>query len=469
VFPKLGWFTCPCDKPFDFTVCADYYNVVDESNESNNCETNHEYCGIEGMTVEKKVRHAGTSTWYDTIDAEHCDMVEFEGTVNNTGCCCNLTNIKVTDVLSPSLEYEDGSATPTPDSVFYNATDGTTTLTWTTPLLKYCEETTYGITAHVIGCGEHGLDRNTITANATTCTGKEIDGSDYAEVYAPPKAKVNVTKKVKDPVTGQWVDSIIVANGTDVQFNCTVHNEGTCHDLMYITVWDTLSASLEYKSAVGPNGQQPIVQGGQPGNPTVLEWYIPNIILKPCETLEFYINVTATTGGEGYCVDTNTQSATAWSVERGTPYGQWVTDTDQATVELFKTVELVEKNTTDWSTVPFGNFGVLEYCIDTTGLLKYDFVLVDSDTLTGLHDLVVIAPELGGGSGWPQTGSMALTGHLGTADISGLLGWVNDGADYDGSVYGAKIWYVPTVDFDGTAFTAWNPGNILFEDKLITP
>ena len=133
------------------------------------------------------------------------------------------------------------------------------------------------------------------------------------------------------------------------------------------------------------------------------------------------------------------------------------------------TVNLVEKNPSDWSTVLNGNYGTLTYSIDASGMLTYSFTVIDSDTLTPPHTLVVIAPELIGSSGWPQAGSMALAGLSGNADISGLLGNINDGVDYDGSVYGAKIWYVPTADFDGNKFTAWNPGNILFEDNLITP
>jgi hypothetical protein len=131
------------------------------------------------------------------------------------------------------------------------------------------------------------------------------------------------------------------------------------------------------------------------------------------------------------------------------------------------TVNLVEKDGA-WNVVSGGNYGTLTYSIDASEMLTYSFVVHDNDTLTGDHVLVVIAPELSG-SGWPQTGSMALTGLSGTADISGLLGNINDGGDYDGSVYGAKIWYVPTTIFDGSKFTGWDQGNTLFEEDLITP
>ena len=130
------------------------------------------------------------------------------------------------------------------------------------------------------------------------------------------------------------------------------------------------------------------------------------------------------------------------------------------------TVDLVEKDSS-WNKVTNGNYGTLTYTLDGSGHLIYNFVVMDSDTLDGDHILVVIAPELAGHGEWPQTGSMALSGLSGTADISGLLGNVDDGEDYHGGVYGAKIWYVPTADFDGSMFTAWNPGNILFEEDLI--
>ena len=134
------------------------------------------------------------------------------------------------------------------------------------------------------------------------------------------------------------------------------------------------------------------------------------------------------------------------------------------------TVNLVEKDgEPNWNVVPGSNCGTLTYSIDASGMLTYSFVVDDSNTLIGDHVLVVIAPELSGDSGWPQTGSMALTGLSGSADISGLLGNIYDGKDYDGSVYGAKIWYVPTAIFDGSKFTDWDLGNILFEEDLITP
>ena len=137
------------------------------------------------------------------------------------------------------------------------------------------------------------------------------------------------------------------------------------------------------------------------------------------------------------------------------------------------TLNLVEKDPNTWTPISGGNYGTLTYSIDANGILAYNFVVVDNDTLIGPHTLVVIAPETSGSDEWPQMGSIALSGLIGSADISGLLGNIDDGEDYDGTVYGAKIWYVPTADFDSANFqfylAKWNPGNILFEEDLITP
>ena len=52
----VGPFDCPCGQTLNVTVCADNGNVVDESNETNNCEVNIVECpGIPDLVVEKTV------------------------------------------------------------------------------------------------------------------------------------------------------------------------------------------------------------------------------------------------------------------------------------------------------------------------------------------------------------------------------------------------------------------------------
>ena len=142
-----------------------------------------------------------------------------------------------------------------------------------------------------------------------------------------------------------------------------------------------------------------------------------------------------------------------------------------------QTITLSERNCSnlgggnwDFSVLPGGNYGELEYTLTEDGILTYNFVVVDGDTLSGPHSLFIIYPELGGSGEWPQTGSMKLAGLSGTVDISGLLGYVDDGVDYNGEVYGAKVWYYPTADFNDTTaeFDIWNCSQALFEEDLIT-
>ena len=129
---------------------------------------------------------------------------------------------------------------------------------------------------------------------------------------------------------------------------------------------------------------------------------------------------------------------------------------------LVNVVNIVHKNSSDWSTIDDPENGVLSYQLNENGILTYSYnnPLLD-------YELVVIMAETGGSGDWPQTGSMALIGTSGVADISAQLGCVNDGADYNGGEYGAKIWYVPTNYFDGDKFTKWTPGEMLFEEELI--
>jgi hypothetical protein len=358
------WENCPCGETFNVTVCADYYNVVDEGNEDNNCELNIVHCGVGEIEVDKKVRlwwqfdenienvlwwfgddasgtedsqlddvidgwlqfdDDGQPDWDDTINAEQCDIVEFKCTVENTGCCCDLTDITVTDVLSPSLRYLD--AIPEPTEVIHNE-DGSTELRWLIPgPLPRCDGLEFRFIAEVIGCG---VDTNTQTAVATTCTGEVVSDSDIATVNAPPEAEIRVIKKVWNATSEEWVDNIDVLPDTDVEFLCLVFNSGTCCNLTHIEVWDELSDSFQAIDAMGPQPpfgpQPPIVYGGQDDS-TILYWSIPGPLGHCWPPLIFFIDATAVGEDE---VDTNTQRARAWSAR----LEEWVYDEDHATVTI---------------------------------------------------------------------------------------------------------------------------------------
>jgi uncharacterized repeat protein (TIGR01451 family) len=324
VVQNFGPFECLCsDDLINVTVCADNYNVVAESNETNNCETNFVDNRVGDIEVTKEVWDG--AAWVDEIfGAEYCVQVEFRSTVHNSGCCCDLTDIPVTDVLSCSLEYLDVLGdTPEPDERIDHA-DGRTELRWfIQDPLEPCEELEYFILAHVIGCGE---DTNTQTATATTCTGDVVTDSDIATVNAPQQAKIEVIKEVEDPVTGDWVHDITVPAGTRVHFSSVVHNDGTCCDLTSIEVWDELSASLQDIDVV--DGPQPTMIYAGPGGSTILYWSLPQVTLEPCEELVFLIDATAV-GAPGD-IDTNTQRARGYSAETD----EYVTDEDDALVRI---------------------------------------------------------------------------------------------------------------------------------------
>jgi len=130
-------------------------------------------------------------------------------------------------------------------------------------------------------------------------------------------------------------------------------------------------------------------------------------------------------------------------------------------------VDIVHKEgAPDWNVIDDPENGTLTYFLTSDGMLAYNY-----DNPLPNYELVVIMAETSGGSEWPQTGSISLTGESGVADISNQLGLVNDGVDYDGSVFGAKIWYVHESLFDevGGYFVEWDLDGMLFEVDLIFP
>jgi hypothetical protein len=321
------WLNCPpaCGTPVNVEVRVDYFNEVAESNEDNNNDTNIVDCQIGDIEVTKEVWDG--ADWVEEIDAEQGDDVLFRCIVHNSGCCCDLDDITVTDVLSDSLEYIN--AFPAPDEVT-TVVDGATTLKWVeADPLEPCEVLVYFINARVIGCG---VDTNTQSAVATDCTGEGVSDDDTATVNAPPEATLEVTKQVRLAGNVIWRAAIDVPVGTlpvDVEFRCTVHNDGTCCDLNQIEVWDVLrDQNLVVTRAVGPAGNpRPPIVDIRPDR-TIVYWYIPDTI-EYCDELVFRIdaNIAAAAVDD---VFTNTQRARAWSPRMKEYAGGW----DVATVTI---------------------------------------------------------------------------------------------------------------------------------------
>jgi uncharacterized repeat protein (TIGR01451 family) len=331
----FGWRNCPCADDFNVTVCADYFNVVDEGNESNNCEINPLHCGLGDIDVDKTV---WDGAWVNELfGAVRGDIVEFRGVVENTGCCCFLDSVMVTDVLPASLEYVN--ATPTPNTITYNA-DGTTTIAWPESTLLRCEINEYRINATVIV--DCGLDEeNTMTAIANaTCTDTVVDDSDSAWVDIPTRAGVTIDKTVWNGAA--WVDSITVRDGTRLRFRCIVRNTGVCQDLTFVTVWDTLEwyallrRGLDYTGSLGPQPpygpQTPVVSEG--AGFTKVEWDLPWYVvqLSPGEELEFFVYASAHTRWP--TTYWNRQEVTALSIDQLTGASVWVYDIDRVAVRV---------------------------------------------------------------------------------------------------------------------------------------
>jgi uncharacterized repeat protein (TIGR01451 family) len=304
---NFGRFVCPCrgDDLVNVTVCADNYNVVAESNEDNNCETNFVDNRVGDIEVTKQVSRFPDGPWFDEIDADFDDIVFFRSTIHNNGCCCDLTGIQVSDTLSDSFDEVDVYGdTPDPDGSANIG--GSTLLWWNLPdPLEPCDEVDFFIRARV--CGRTGEDTNTQRATATTCTGDAVSDSDTAAVNVQGTASIEVTKEVWDPDTGEWVERIDVNIGDIVLFRSTVHNNGNT-DLTYVRVWDMLSWSFTYRGVV--DTPLPMIVGTPFG--LRLTWFIPGT-LEPCDEVDFFIRAEA--DGDDGDVDRNRQFATGYSAE----------------------------------------------------------------------------------------------------------------------------------------------------------
>jgi uncharacterized repeat protein (TIGR01451 family) len=274
--------------------------------------------GVPGIEVEKTVWDNESKAWVDEITANVDDLVEFKSTIHNSGTCCDLTNIEVTDTLSDSFDFV--IAIPEPDGEVHNP-DGTTTLTWFLPgPLVPGETREFLIDATVTKCG---VDTNTQYAEAESCE-ETVSDEDTATVNVPGEPGIEVEKTVWDGTA--WVNEITANLNDIVQFKATIHNSGTCCDLTNIEVTDTLSRSLEYESAI----PEPDGRIDKPDGTTELIWILTGLLV-PGDTETFLINAAVTECG----VDTNTLNATAESCE------ETVSDEDDAHVNVSPLPDLV--------------------------------------------------------------------------------------------------------------------------------
>ncbi|NQE53246.1 hypothetical protein C5S29_06600 [ANME-1 cluster archaeon GoMg3.2] len=294
---------CVGPATINITVCADHYNVVDEGNESNNCEINIRPCGVVGNIRVTKVVTA------NQFNAHFGDIVSFAATVENENCCCcGLTDIYVNDTLPACLEFV--TATPVGWAIL---PDGT--ISWHHNTLACGADIAYTIDARLVDCcydvaGALPQGINTITANATTCRDTLTTSIATATVWPDPGIRMDITKEVWNVTSGEWADTYRAPNGTDVTFRCTIHNNGTCRNLSYIQVWDAMEDSLVYNWSLNvPYNVIPI--DVEPSAATTLYWEFGPIVLEHCDWLNFTIN--ATVDADLDEVDNNTLRVRVWS------------------------------------------------------------------------------------------------------------------------------------------------------------
>jgi hypothetical protein len=142
------------------------------------------------------------------------------------------------------------------------------------------------------------------------------------------------------------------------------------------------------------------------------------------------------------------------------------------------TVNLYEKNPTDWTVVTDGGVGELTY--QESGV-KFDFKVTGTGLVEDASYSLVYYPDPWPGTGLVCIGTATTTSEgainfEGSTDIgynlpidSDLNAATTTTTLADGTT-GAKVWLVTTSDVDcgGQKMTGWNPSDYLFEDKLIT-
>jgi len=268
------------------------------------------------LEVTKTVWDPDANAWVDALGPLSSDWkdkdVIFNITVNSK--CVNLSNVRINDVMDPSLKYND-SASRNPVS------STAQTVNWTLASLPAGTSQSITFNATIV---DYGTNMNTVTVTATVADlGVDIQAQDDASVTTMPPARIIVNKTVWDPVAGAWVAGINNAKiGDTYRFRCVITNGGSPGmDLTNITVWDILSPSMEYADdavLTTPAGttwniEPPTSVTTLPDGSTMVNWTIDDYLQSPLKLLvgqSLVIEFNATVVNYGN--DTNTQFAKGW-------------------------------------------------------------------------------------------------------------------------------------------------------------
>jgi len=299
----LKWFFSKLNKSETITITFDAHkvkpycdnntqNVIAWCNESNKWVTvTSNTVDIFDINVNKTVWDPVTEKWVESRVAKKCDDLTFNCTIHPK--CCNLTNIKVTDILSKSLNYTDTKII-TKDGVIVDyvvnvepGPDDATKVTWTFPpdfKLEKCQTLTIIFDAHK---KLEGCDKNNqiITGKACNKTWIMVKSNTVA-IF-----DINVKKEVWNPATGRWDTSRVAKVCDPLLFRCKIHPK--CCNLTNIEVIDILSESLNYTYTENitiddvPINVTPTVEVEPgPDNTTHVTWtFPPDFKLEKCQNM----------------------------------------------------------------------------------------------------------------------------------------------------------------------------------------
>ena len=255
-----------------------------------------------GLSVTKQIWD--DCDWVDTIEANVGDILLFNITIAYTKICGTVANnVNVTDILPPCLSYVPGSGVITHGTNVYTGQSSISgqQIEW------YLEETydirlyaeginplfpphyvTIHFNAEVIDCTSPCGEHNQVWVDALEhCCGEPMSGYDEATIIVPcPSPGINLEKKVKDDCN--WVDSVVVTVGDDVDFKLTVTNTGTI-DLHHVNVTDDLPSFLTYNydASITPFS----------ASDHHIEWTLGTLTIG--SSIEIFFSAHADTTGEG--------------------------------------------------------------------------------------------------------------------------------------------------------------------------
>ena len=203
-------------------------------------------CPPPEINVEKYVWD-GYCDWVEEVYVYAGTDVRFKIVVKNTGGV-DLSNVRVVDILSDSLEYADDATVngvPCEPEISENGT----MLVWAFDNLSMNETINIEFNAHVVGlpCQE---DINWVYVYGDGPCDEQVKDKDNAKVFINGMC---MEKEVWNDEAHGWTEDTTVEVGQEVRFRITVYYYGP-YKLYNIKIWDVLPTCLDYADDATVNG-----------------------------------------------------------------------------------------------------------------------------------------------------------------------------------------------------------------------